>query len=1019
MSRFTDRKDKNRNNKSIHNNDNGDSHGNKRNSKSLKSRDKTVNKITSDGLVEKNLTTGEDTRISKREANFDLRSGSSKFDFADTNIDAFWFDGFSDENLDNKATSPTLSPTGIRSGEICRENKQSKSKKRKTLRLRHSKTTEVTKVLQSKNNTSHKAETIIKNTMIEPKATTDVPVIVIPESHKQVLPDDNTVGGIDGQPEASDCKLIHQRQHANSLRDNRIINIRASSSIKKSLSKQEYVSSKLIFATDESAKPPPLERHSGATPKSRDSSKIHANSKRTEQLRNVSKRNKPKQTDKPKITEAVDTAKDKPSEKIADKDIKKPTSSPKTIKLEHRVEKTSEKLDKAKNKLPSKRKLRLERTFDDKAGKGKTRLTFNKEIKSQSQHIKGSLPMRPVKFGANVAMANVHRKVFQVENENVGIKAAHRTELLAEGIVRSALRHRKTLPYKKVAKLERRHTQQFAKLAFRRTVEENPHLKKNPISRMWQKRKIKKSYAKAAREAKKAAERAKKAKSITGKASKLLINFVKKNPKLIIFLLLAFLSINIISSLIGMIASGGSGGVGAIFISSYLAEEQEIESASLAYGQWEVDLMLEILGVESSSAHEGYDEYRYITGDISHNPFELIAYLTATQYAFTYTEIETELRSLFEAQYQLTFTPSVETKYRDEERIVINSDGEPETVTESVAYDWKVLTVTLTARNFTEIAYSRMSADQRQHYNLLMQTRGQRQMVGNPFAIGWSPYITSNYGYRIHPIDGTRDLHRGIDIGMPMGTEILAGFGGIITFAGASGGYGNVVIIQADSTNAIIKGVEAKYAHMQNINVSNGQTVKMGDVIGTVGNTGYSTGAHLHLEILRNGNYLNPAFFVDMGTFDYNNPLNPSIPQNNNPPRPPMNDDVWNALIAEAESHLGKSYVFGASGPNTFDCSSYVSWCLKYSGVKDVGRQTAQGLYNLSSAIKGAPQPGDLFFLTGTYSTSNYITHVGIFIGYDTSDRPFGIHAGGSMVQYVYLDTPYYIQHWVGYGRLN
>jgi len=94
---------------------------------------------------------------------------------------------------------------------------------------------------------------------------------------------------------------------------------------------------------------------------------------------------------------------------------------------------------------------------------------------------------------------------------------------------------------------------------------------------------------------------------------------------------------------------------------------------------------------------------------------------------------------------------------------------------------------------------------------------------------------------------------------LPTGTEILAGFDGTVTFAGYSGGYGNVVFIQGAD------GIEARYAHMDTIGVTAGQTVELGDVIGTVGSTGSSTGPHLHMEVLRNGQFLNPIFFVDMG----------------------------------------------------------------------------------------------------------------------------------------------------------
>ena len=92
---------------------------------------------------------------------------------------------------------------------------------------------------------------------------------------------------------------------------------------------------------------------------------------------------------------------------------------------------------------------------------------------------------------------------------------------------------------------------------------------------------------------------------------------------------------------------------------------------------------------------------------------------------------------------------------------------------------------------------------------------------------------------------------------------------GIVTFAGNSGGYGNVVVIENEH------GIITKYAHANTILVSVGQTVKMGDIIATVGSTGNSTWAHLHFELLKDGLYLNPLYFADTGSTDSGSPLTP------------------------------------------------------------------------------------------------------------------------------------------------
>jgi hypothetical protein len=196
-------------------------------------------------------------------------------------------------------------------------------------------------------------------------------------------------------------------------------------------------------------------------------------------------------------------------------------------KAQKQADKAITKLEKAKAKLPAKKKLRSKRVFNEETGEAKRNLYFESEVKSQAQHIKGPLPLRPVKAAGNTSLAFGHRKMFQVEKENVGTEATHKGEMAVEGGVRSALRHHKTAPYRKAAKLERKSLKKSINLSYQKALAENPSLKSNPLARLWQKRKIRKDYAKAAREAQKAAKRAKKAGSVvadTGKATPVYLN---------------------------------------------------------------------------------------------------------------------------------------------------------------------------------------------------------------------------------------------------------------------------------------------------------------------------------------------------------------------------------------------------------------------------------------------------------------------------------------------------------------
>ncbi len=129
-----------------------------------------------------------------------------------------------------------------------------------------------------------------------------------------------------------------------------------------------------------------------------------------------------------------------------------------------------------------------------------------------------------------------------------------------------------------------------------------------------------------------------------------------------------------------------------------------------------------------------------------------------------------------------------------------------------------------------------------------------------PNSSGWarpvSGYVTSEFGYRIHPIYGTRRLHAGIDIGG--GGTITAAKAGTVTYAGWHRTFGNYVKI--DHGN----GLSSLYAHMlSNLGVSTGQSVSQGQRLGTMGTTGASTGVHLHFEIHENGQPVNPRNYVN------------------------------------------------------------------------------------------------------------------------------------------------------------
>ncbi len=113
--------------------------------------------------------------------------------------------------------------------------------------------------------------------------------------------------------------------------------------------------------------------------------------------------------------------------------------------------------------------------------------------------------------------------------------------------------------------------------------------------------------------------------------------------------------------------------------------------------------------------------------------------------------------------------------------------------------------------------------------------------------------ISSRFGHRSDPIHGERKMHRGLDIAAPRGTDIRPVKGGEVVFAGERGGFGNAVIIDHGD------GWQSLYAHCDRLDVRPGQRVGPEEIIGAVGSTGRSTGPHLHLDIRRDGEVVDPA----------------------------------------------------------------------------------------------------------------------------------------------------------------
>ena len=561
-------------------------------------------------------------------------------------------------------------------------------------------------------------------------------------------------------------------------------------------------------------------------------------------------------------------------------------ADPQLSKYIHKAEKKADKLDAAKDALPKKRVVTTETVYDEASGRAKTKLRFDK-VEKPAPKLKPNPMSRPVQE----AGLFVHGKIHEVEGENVGVEGGHKGEELAERqagkAIRSGIRHHKLKPYRAAAKAERKSIAANAEYIYQKSLRDNPELAQavsNPVSRFWQKQKIKRDYARAARAAGQTAQGAAGAATKTAQASaaaaKKAAKESKKGASFLVRHWKGALLIGGVGLMLMLIMGGlqsctamfGSAGTG-LAATSYLSEDDDMLGAEAAYADLEADLQHELDNYES--LHPGYDEYRYDLDDIGHDPYVLTSILSALHGgAYTLDEVQGDLDRLFGLQYTLTQTIETETRYRTETR----TDSEGNTYTVEVPYTYYICNVKLVNNDLSHLPVSIMSEEQLSLYAAYMQTLGNRP-----------------------------DLF-------------------------PSGSYPNA------------------------------STVK------------------------------EPTYY--------------EIPPE------ALEDETFAAMIAEADKYVGYPYVWGGSSPSTsFDCSGFISWVINHSGW-NVGRLTAQGLYNICTPVTAEQaKPGDLVFFVGTYDTPG-VSHVGLYVGNSVM-----LHCGDP-ISYTNLNSSYWQQHFYCYGRL-
>ena len=409
----------------------------------------------------------------------------------------------------------------------------------------------------------------------------------------------------------------------------------------------------------------------------------------------------------------------------------------------------------------------------------------------------------------------IHGKIDEEGQDNVGVQAAHEMERAAEAGVRQTVqtiqksKSTKARAGQPTKKSKYRNTPQAkAKTAkytqHKAQAARNATKSKATPSKLFQKRRLKRQMIYAKKAGAKATTTttkvtAVKTKGLLGTAKALLVKAALALKAVGAKVLLLLLKIAIpVIIVIAIVA----------LLLVIIGGIGQVAESSLSVGA-------DGEAITAATRHMSYLDTRFPRNN--DEAFALVAYLTATHGDFTFAEVLPVLHELHNASRGSTV------------RAAINA---------------------------------RLTPEIQEFFDVLMHIRGGAQFLDSPFSFPWLPNVTSHFGYRIHPIQGGKRLHGGLDIALPTGTPIRATHDGIVTVSGSAGGFGLLVQIQGEIDGRTIM---TRHAHNSRNLVRVGQAVTAGQIIAEVGSTGNSTGPHLHFEIWMDGAMLNPLFFIHTG----------------------------------------------------------------------------------------------------------------------------------------------------------
>lgn len=471
------------------------------------------------------------------------------------------------------------------------------------------------------------------------------------------------------------------------------------------------------------------------------------------------------------------------------------------------------------------------------------------------------------------------------------------------------------------------------------------------------------------------------------------------NPVVLKGIGIAVLAVIVVAVVISVISSITS----VIPALSLKSEDYELSQTYLYITELDARMEEDIVNEDKRLHIPGIDVYKYTVNGIEvkknqinvcTNADLILTYLDSKFEDYTFDNVKDEITSLHSQLYQIN-----KTRWTDEIEHETSSTNPDTGETETDTYTEYVyhMDIDLSATSWEEYYFlnkdSLLTPDQQEQYDTIQQVGvySFRQSLSNPFVDqSWFIDSSSRWGWRL--IDGNLKEYPSLDINMAAGTPINACNGGKVTITNGYNGLENCLKIIMDNGDYTV------YGHMSRISVSNGQTVAAGDIIGYVGSSG--NGSKLSLEYWQKGKNLNPLIFLGGVQYAYSGEG--------------MGDEKFQQLMAVATKYIGYPYVWGGSSPSTsFDCSGFICWSYTHSGVYNLSRTTAQGVFDQCSPVSQTDvQPGDLVFFTGTYDSAGAVSHIGIYVGGQKM-----LHCG-SPIGYADLTSSYWRNHFYAYGRL-